>query len=513
MPVREGYCQNTTLPCSKAGDKVEVTGQDPRCQECGQKLRVIGEPQPPPPPPVLLRLLLLAALLVATVPLIMWALHPRTLFRIHGSTTIGDVLMPRLADEYFKYKKASGIRIQVDGKRTEVSGRLPGELRRRVIELVANETGGGFEDYRKGACDAVMASRDIVASDVKTPQVFDQLSHDGDNVIGLDGVAIIVNEQMASTLKSITLSQLADIFSGSVTDWQGIPGAGTGGITVISRAEKSGTWKTFEDKVLKPFGKKLKDPDNNRFDRNQDLVDKVAGTRGAIGFASMTFAQGVRTLAVAGQAGMTPLPPTRQTVRLEFYPISRRLHIYLPDGAPAGIGDFVKFVLSDAGQQLVAEGGFTDQRHLATEEQVLPPPPGNPGARPLETLFFHFGTGQAKLDYVLDLKALRNLESIVEEVMKPENGNRELLLYGHSDSAPWTGSDPAGSRAMNQKLSIDRARGVADSLKELARRRGKPDLKPIVKGYGQDKPIAPNDDIEDHRKQNRCVEVWLSAPR
>jgi phosphate transport system substrate-binding protein len=106
------------------------------------------------------------------------------------------------------------------------------------------------------------------------------------------------------------------------------------------------------------------------------------------------------------------------------------------------------------------------------------------------SLNFRFRAGTSQLDN----NALGDLDRLVELLANPMYQQRDLLLFGFSDSA--------GRARKNIALSKDRAKVVAEQLQM----RG---IKPsLVNGFGRDLPIASND-TEDGREKNRRVEVWL----
>ncbi len=106
------------------------------------------------------------------------------------------------------------------------------------------------------------------------------------------------------------------------------------------------------------------------------------------------------------------------------------------------------------------------------------------------SLDFHFLAGTSQFDE----NASGDLDRLVELMADPTYQQRNLLLFGFSDSV--------GGAKKNIALSKDRAKAVADQLQM----RG---IKPlVVNGFGKDLPIASND-TEDGREKNRRVEVWL----
>lgn len=87
-----------------------------------------------------------------------------------------------------------------------------------------------------------------------------------------------------------------------------------------------------------------------------------------------------------------------------------------------------------------------------------------------------------------------DLDKMVEYLNK--NSNLKIELSGHSDNT--------GSEVINQKLSAERAKAVADYLikKHVDRQRI------TTVGYGSTKPLVPNDS-EENKQQNRRVDFVL----
>jgi outer membrane protein OmpA-like peptidoglycan-associated protein len=111
------------------------------------------------------------------------------------------------------------------------------------------------------------------------------------------------------------------------------------------------------------------------------------------------------------------------------------------------------------------------------------------GAKKL-SLNFCFRTGTSQLDE----HAAADLDRLVELLANPMYQQRDLLVFGFSDSA--------GGARKNMAISKGRAKAVAEQLQI----RG---IKPsLVHGFGKILPIASND-TEDGREKNRRVEVWL----
>ncbi|MCX7544902.1 OmpA family protein [Marinicella gelatinilytica] len=95
-----------------------------------------------------------------------------------------------------------------------------------------------------------------------------------------------------------------------------------------------------------------------------------------------------------------------------------------------------------------------------------------------------------------DLKpgSARNLEPLVKALK--DNPNQQVIVEGHTDNV--------GSRAVNQKLSEERAKSVKSYLVN----QGLNGDRIQTKGLGFDFPVASNDDASG-RQRNRRVEIIL----
>jgi outer membrane protein OmpA-like peptidoglycan-associated protein len=102
-----------------------------------------------------------------------------------------------------------------------------------------------------------------------------------------------------------------------------------------------------------------------------------------------------------------------------------------------------------------------------------------------------FGTDQARLNP----NGIRTGQKLAEILQK--NPERTVLIEGFTDST--------GSHAHNQDLSERRANAVRAALNEM----GVAANRIIVRGYGEDYPVASNSTAQD-RQLNRRVEIVLS---
>jgi len=239
-----------------------------------------------------------------------------------GSTTV-QPLAERLAEEFMKLNP--GLTIEVQGGGSSVGVTSAGE----------------------GTVDIGMASRAIKDSEVaKFPdlQVF---------TIARDGIAIVTNPGVQ--LPGLSVEQVRSIFAGEITNFAEVGGPDAP-ITVISREEGSGTRAAFEELVMEykdAAGEKQTKLITDKAllqQSNGQVRTAVATTPNTIAYLSFGFLDSsVAPVVIDGVA------PTVDNVRNGSYPISRPLNM-LTKGAPNPLAQaFLDYILSNAGQEIVAE--------------------------------------------------------------------------------------------------------------------------------------------------------------
>ncbi len=108
-----------------------------------------------------------------------------------------------------------------------------------------------------------------------------------------------------------------------------------------------------------------------------------------------------------------------------------------------------------------------------------------------------FASGSAELDH----QAKEVLNDIAELIsMLPQES--KIIIEGHTDNVPIRTKEFAN----NMELSIARAISVLNYFTEV---KGIPPERFAIVGYGEYKPIAPND-TEENKARNRRIEIIIS---
>lgn len=154
-------------------------------------------------------------------------------------------------------------------------------------------------------------------------------------------------------------SQTEDSNSGSQTDNTEEKGGSSNPITVISREDGSGTRGAF----IELFGVEEKDASGEKVDNTTPdaeitnstsvMMTSVAGNPDAIGYISLgSLNDTVKALKIDGAEA------TVDNIKSGTYKISRPFNIATKDGLSEAAQDFVDFILSKEGQQVVEESGY-----------------------------------------------------------------------------------------------------------------------------------------------------------
>lgn len=414
----------------------------------------------------------------------------KTAFTLHGSNTIGEKLAPALIEAYLTTLGAKNLVWKQGDNAVEraVEYTLNGEALK--INLQAHGSTTAFKGLAGGMADIGMASRRVKSTEVESMKVtLGDLSKVGnEHIIGLDGLAVIVNQN--NPISKLSTDTLAKIFSGSITNWSQIGGPDLA-INLFARDLKSGTWDTFKNLVLKKFNLSLADT-ATRLESSTELSTLVSQDEGAIGFIGLNYIQYNKALAISEGAGTSAIFPTRFTIGTEDYALARRLYLYTPTAASNQVKEFAQFAISTQGQAIVEQTGLISQNIKVESVYPIEEAPAaynryaDLGKR--LSLNFRFNYG----DQDLDNKGKRDLERLIE--FMEQNQGRRLVLMGYSDSI--------GAKIKNTQLSLNRAKAVEKELQA----RGIPVM--AVEGLGEALPVANNDN-EQGRERNRRVEVWL----
>ncbi|MCI5994866.1 MAG: phosphate ABC transporter substrate-binding protein PstS family protein [Blautia sp.] len=211
-----------------------------------------------------------------------------------------------------------------------------------TIEYTGSGSSAGITDTKAGTNNIGASSREL-----KDEEKEDALKTE---VFAYDGIAVIVNPANEA-VEDISEEQLADIYSGKITNWKDL-GGNDADIFVVSREESSGTRSAFEELIgLEDAGGLTGNAAVS--EGNGPVQAAVAGNENAIGYVSFSFIDDtVKPLTVGG------VEATAENAKSGSYPLSRPfLFCYYEDKVTDAGKAFLAFALSEDGQAAVEEHG------------------------------------------------------------------------------------------------------------------------------------------------------------
>ena len=243
---------------------------------------------------------------------------------IRGSNTIGEELAPKLIAEFKK-------------THTDI-----------IFELEPKATGYGMAALRSGQCDIAAASRPAIEEEIElTKQSGIEMN---EAILGAYSVAVVVNANNPVT--NLTKDQVHDIFTGKITNWKDVGGPDSA-VALYIRDPISGTHLGFKEVAMK----------NEAYAGHPHLltnyaaiVQGVVADPNGIGYSGIEQAKspGAKVVSIEG------VQPSTETVNSGKYPYARTLRFYTNKGTETqATKDFIQFVLSKPGQDLLVQLGFT----------------------------------------------------------------------------------------------------------------------------------------------------------
>jgi len=213
------------------------------------------------------------------------------------------------------------------------------------IQVTGGGSSVGVQAAGEKTADIGMSSRDVKSDEMKKyPELVV-------TTIGKDGVALIINP--ANPVNSLTTAQIKSIYDGNITNWNQV-GGNDMAIVVVGRDSASGTREFFTSSVM---GGQNYVPTMLEKNSNGAVQQTISQTPGAIGYVGLGFIDN-SVKAVALKTSDGDVAPTVANVLSGKYPLSRSLYM-LTSGQPTGLAkEYLDYILSPAGQSLLAEEGF-----------------------------------------------------------------------------------------------------------------------------------------------------------
>jgi phosphate transport system substrate-binding protein len=228
------------------------------------------------------------------------------------------------------------------------------------ISVTGGGSGTGIASLINGTIQIANASREMSAEEIAeakkngiTPVRF---------IVALDAIAVVVNPR--NPVRSLTLQQISDLYTGKIGRWSAVAGDDRP-VVLLSRESNSGTYVYFLEQVLRLGNSKAKtlfSPETLLMPSSEGISTEVRQNVNAIGYDGLGYVTAdQKMVAVARTAAGPFVLPSAATVLDKMYPVSRPLYMYTA-GEPSGaVRAYLDWVMGE-GQSLVTELGFVPLR-------------------------------------------------------------------------------------------------------------------------------------------------------
>lgn len=178
-----------------------------------------------------------------------------------------------------------------------------------------------------------------------------------EEIIAYDALGIIVHP--SNSITNLSFLQVQMIFSGLITNWKELGGIDHEILLIRRDSKMSGTDDFFNELLLhgkEPVGK-IKSQILNK-----DIVDDVINNPHAIAYMGYgSIDSSVKTIAISSD-GVNFFYPEKKSIQSLHYPIIRPLYAYYRKERMKKVYDFINFLNSKTGQQLVESANYIPRK-------------------------------------------------------------------------------------------------------------------------------------------------------
>lgn len=436
-------------------------------------------------------------------------------FIISGSRDVLDVLLPKTIEEY---KRAFNLTRRLSTLDTGSGGQKlldeNGETH-AVITTDLAHSGTALSSLLNGTTEMALSTRRATGTEMRAmsnAERGDLGDVNNQSLVAMDALVIILSPE--NPVQSLTLNEIAQIFSGNINNWIDVGGVDHA-INVYRREDGSELANEFNSRILSNAGVVFS-PNAQQRD-NIDLVIAVGSDPHAIGFTSYTFGKtAARIVPLRGTCAFLSLA-TDFTIKTGEYPLTRRIYLYANDqeNRSAAVTEFLNFTRTQQAQQAAFNAGFVNQ-------SVISLPISEQGLRLVNTVLgdqnditlvdmqqmvaslalaerlsstFRF---KARVDH-LDAQAIDDIARLAEHLRTLDLTGKEVVVSGFSASTGTAGQSVSQSLQRARKIF----RELRDALGTDAER-----IPMTSAGFGEVSPLWCNNTF-DGRAINNRVEIWI----
>jgi phosphate transport system substrate-binding protein len=225
------------------------------------------------------------------------------------------------------------------------------------IAVTGGGSGTGIAALINGTVDIANASRQMKDNEIEAAQA--NGIEPVELTVAIDALAVVVHPD--NPVNQLSIDQLADIYTGRITNWQEVGGYDAE-IVLLSRETNSGTHVYFLEEAVRKGDSENKDifaPQTLLMPSSVGITSELRRNPNAIGYDGLGYVtEHEKMIAVAKTAGADYVLPSVESGADGSYPIARGLYMYTA-GQPAGaIAEYIDWIQGPDGQKIVAELGF-----------------------------------------------------------------------------------------------------------------------------------------------------------
>lgn len=432
-----------------------------------------------------------------------------------GSDTIADGLLPVLLASYATSLEADPVVLDTVGS-FETSTQFIdnfgfGDLIEsyRIRSSVSTDA---FMNLLGKSAEIGVSSRRITVDEARLLRGYgagSMVSSSSEHILATDSIVVISNP--SNPIQSITVEQLAAIYSGEISNWSAL-GGNDAPINAVHLARGSGTRGVFEERILQEApGQPV---NSTEAEGSVDMSRIVTEDENAIGYVSIAFRRGAQAMSLTNECGIAT-QSDEFSAKTGEYVLQRPLYFYTRDDTVTEEATaFLTWAKSNEANSAVAKSGFIDLGITSASEDanaLRAENLQNANLDDYEATFadaliaemgsydrlsstFRFFAGSNRLTP----QSRVGVGRLIDYLENQPAG--EILLVGFTDDR--------GPFDANLGVSQDRAAFMVDEIMEAAGSR----LDHITfstAGYGELAPVACNA-TNTGRDINRRIEVWAA---
>ncbi len=226
------------------------------------------------------------------------------------------------------------------------------------IAVTGGGSGTGIASLINGTVDIANASRAMKESE------FEDARANGiepvELVVAIDALAIIVHPD--NPVSQLTIPQLSDIYTGKITNWKEV-GGNDAAIVLLSRETNSGTHVYFLEEVVRRGEKEDESifaPQTILMPSSVGITSELRRNPNSIGYDGLGYVdpEHEKIIAVANDNDGSFIYPSIETALAGTYPLARNLFMYTAGEPTGAIAEYLNWILSPVGQEIVIQLGF-----------------------------------------------------------------------------------------------------------------------------------------------------------